>query len=85
MVDKCDIRKAGLTLGVVFALCHLGWTILVLLFGKPFLSWIAGMHFISVSYSPMPLDFHVLIMGIVLAFASGAVIGSVFAYIYNKI
>lgn len=85
MNEKCDVRKAAITLGLVFALYHLLWIVLVAMGGSDFVNWVAGMHFVWVPYTALAFDIVTLIIGLVGAFVLGAVTGAVFAYIWNSL
>lgn len=82
---KLDVRKTGLSLGVVFALYHLLWVLATMLMGTSFLKWVTSIHFISISYSVMAFDLMKLFLGLVTAFLLGLVLGVVFAYVYNRL
>jgi len=85
MAKTFDVRKTAITLGLVFALCHLGWAVFVAVGGSGFLNWVMSTHFISTPFATSAFDVVTLITGLISAFIDGAVIGAVFAYIYNKL
>jgi hypothetical protein len=82
---KCNVRKSGLTLGLVFALYHFTWSILIALFGTDYLKWIENLHFVSAESNAMAFDPFTLLVGVICAFILGGATGAVFAYIYNRI
>lgn len=87
MAGKIDVKKAAITLGVVFAAWHLGWVLAILVLGSEFVDWVMGMHFISM---PIPLgkltiDIVTLAIGVVTGFVCGAITGAIFAYVWNKL
>lgn len=85
MAKAFDVRKTAITLGLVFALYHLGWAVFVAAGGSGFVNWVASVHFISSPVATSAFDVATLIVGMISAFIDGAVIGAVFAYIYNRL
>ena len=85
MAKTFGVKKTAITLGLVFALYHLGWALLVAIGGSSFVNWVMSIHFISSPFATSAVDAVTLIVGMVSAFIDGAIIGAVFAYIYNRI
>ena len=83
-VLKLNPKTAALSLGSLFAILHAGWVILVAgKYGTPMYGYMMSMHFTN---SPMQLSAFSPITGltgIVLVFIVGAVIGGLFAYLWN--
>ena len=85
MAKTFNVKKTAITLGLVFALCHLAWAVFVVIGGSSFVNWTAAIHFISTPFATSTFDLVTLIIGLISAFIDGAIIGAVFAYIYNKL
>lgn len=85
MAKTFGVKKTAITLGLVFALYHLGWAVLVAIGGSGFVNWITAIHFISTPLATSTFDLATLIIGLVAAFIDGAITGAVFAYIYNRL
>lgn len=84
MVDaRLNEKRVALSLGLLFALLHI-IGVLLIVFGD-YIAWSSSMHFMSFSYSVNPFDVVTLIIGAVLAFVAGAVIGWLFAAIWNAL
>ena len=77
-------NKIGLTLGILFALLHAVWALLVGLgYAQPFLDWIMKLHFMG-----MPLLIGGFSLGraitlIVVTFIAGFIFGWLFGAIWN--
>ena len=85
MNDKCNVKKAALTLGILFAAWHLGWVLTILVLGSGFMNWIMGLHFVSMAVPIAPFNIVTLVIGVIGAFLCGAVTGAIFAYVWNAI
>ena len=85
MDGKFNVKKAALTLGIVFAAWHLGWVLRTLVLGSSFMNWIMGLHFVSMAVPIAPFDIVTLIIGVIAAFLCGAITGAIFAYVWNAI
>ncbi len=85
MAGTFDMKKAAITLGLVFALGMLVWDLLVAAGGSMFIKLVEGMHFISTPLATAPFDFIMFVAGIICAFIMGAIAGAIFVYIYEKI
>lgn len=79
---KLNIKTAALSFGILFGLGHLVWVILVGIFGEGVMEFIAGLHFVD--FTALPFNFGWAILGVILAFVWGLVVGAVFAWIWNK-
>lgn len=76
--------KAALAVGIVLGLYHLMWVTLVALgLAKPFMDWVLRLHFISFSYDMRPFDVATAATLIGLTFTIGALVGLVFALVWN--
>jgi hypothetical protein len=76
--------KAALAVGIVLGLYHLMWVTLVALgLAKPFMDWVLRLHFISFSYDMHPFDVVTAATLIGLTFTIGALVGLVFALVWN--
>ena len=85
MIIKFDVKTAALTLGIMFALCHFVWVVLVQALGNTLLDLLHNYHFVQMTYAAMPFDAVVFVTGLVGAFVVGAITGAVFALIWNKL
>jgi len=81
---KLSVKKLALSLGIFFALADLLWN-LVLAFGGQNLvnRWLA-VHFIS-GITVLPVSIGPAIFSVIYHFFVGAIIGIVFATIWNKV
>jgi len=84
-MKKMNVNKLGFSLGILFALMHLTWVLSVVIFGEKAAQYLAGLHFLTDIISTLPVTVGMTFLGLVLAFVSGYVIGSVFALIWNKL
>lgn len=76
--------KAALAVGSVTALWHLAWVTLVGVgWAKPVLDVILELHFIKISYALAPYAVSTAEALVALTFGIGALIGFVFALIWN--
>lgn len=82
-MEKLEIKKTALALGLLFGLMHLIWVVVVGIFGETAMKLVANMHFLSIS--GVSFSIGTAILGVVLAFISGYITGAVFAWIYNKL
>ncbi len=85
MDGKINLKKAAITLGVVFAAWHLGWALAILLLGSGFLNWMMSLHFLSLAIPIAPFDLVTLVVGVIAAFLCGAITGAIFAYVWNML
>ena len=84
LMAKLNVKKLALSLGIFFALADLLWNLVLAFGGQTFVnSWLA-VHFIS-GMTVLPVTLGAAIIGIVYHFIVGAVIGWVFAFIWNKV
>ncbi|HEU4695572.1 MAG TPA: hypothetical protein VFR92_01255 [Sphingomicrobium sp.] len=76
--------KAAISVGAVFGVWHLMWVSLVA-FGvaKPIMDLILKLHFLQFDYSLAPFAASTAITLVGLTFAIGALLGLVFALIWN--
>ncbi len=84
--SELSVKRAALTLGFFAALLHLVWSLLVALgLAQGLVNWRLGMHFVNLQLTVLPFSLVSAIILVVLAFIGGAVIGTVFALIWNKV
>ena len=85
-MSQLNKNRLGLTLGIVFALIHLIWAVIVAFgFGDLIFSWLVGKHFIEITYRTIGFSFGIAIFLVLRAFVGGYLIGWVSAWIYNKL
>lgn len=76
--------KAALSVGLVIALYHLAWVILVAAgLAKPFMDFVLRLHFIKFDYEMAPFDLGTAAALLALTFSIGAAFGLVFALVWN--
>jgi len=85
MDGKINVKKAAVTLGVVFAAWHIGWVLAIVILGSGFLNWVMGLHFISMAIPLAPFNIVTLVVGAVSAFLCGAITGAIFAFVWNAL
>lgn len=79
-------NQAGLTLGLLSGVTHFLWVILAAFgLGQGFANFVHSMHFLSDMHTVMGISWGFGILGIVIAFVSGYVMGFVFAALWNWI
>ena len=86
MNEKINKHQLGLTVGILVALGHLIWAILVVMgSANLLLSKILSLHFINITFTIR--DFNVLkaIILLIVTFIGGYIIGWVFAAIWNRL
>jgi len=84
MNGKMCTVKTGLATGLVFALIHLSWAVMVATkVAKPVMDWILGLHFLDITYAVKPFDWMTAATLIVFTFIVGYVLGSLFAWLWN--
>lgn len=82
---KCDIKKSGMSLGILFGIMHFAWVVLVTATNGWIVEWIMSLHNVQMEHSYPPFDLVNLIIGTIIAIILGFVIGSLFAIIYNNL
>jgi hypothetical protein len=76
--------KAGVSVGIVIALWHACWVLLVGLgWAKPILDFVLKLHFIQLQYQLEPYSAVTATMLIALTFAIGMLFGLIFAVVWN--
>ena len=79
-----DRNQAGIALGLLFGVWHALWEIAVAVGAAgPLLDWLHGAHFVSNPYTLSKFSLGAALLGVIGAFASGFVIGWVFALFWN--
>lgn len=80
-----NTHKVGMTLGMLFGLWHLVWSILIALgLAKPLLDFVSMMHSLNNPYIVQPFNLGKSIGLIILTYVIGYFVGTVFATIWNK-
>ena len=83
-MNQLNQNKVGLTCGLFYVLCHIGWVLMVAVgIAKPLLDWILALHFIVMDYSINAFQVMPAVLLVVIAFASGYVMGWLFAALWN--
>ena len=81
---KLKVGATALVFGVVMALLHTIWMIMVYLgVANLYLNWILGLHLVTNPYRVLPFNLVTAVELIVFTFVVGYVFGWVFAYIWN--
>ena len=76
--------KVALSVGAVLGLWHLTWvTIVALGWAKPVMDFILRLHFINLQVDIAPFAIGTAVSLVAITFAIGAVIGFVFALVWN--
>ena len=76
--------KAAISVGAVFGVWHLMWVTLVATgVARPILDLILKLHFLEVDYTLAPFVASTAITLVGLTFAIGAVLGLIFALVWN--
>jgi hypothetical protein len=85
-MHQLNAHKAGLTLGSLFGLVHLVWSLMVAVgWAQPYLDFVFGVHMISNPYVVQAFSWGRAIGLIVVTAIVGYVIGYVFGKIWNKV
>lgn len=86
MAMEISEKRAAISLGLLFAVLHIVWVVLVTATGGGMMGWCQSIHFLTTgaAYTALPFDLLTFIVGIVGAFIVGAVVGWLFAFIWNK-
>ena len=86
MADEINKNQLGLTLGIVFTILHALWVIIVWVgLGKSVVDWMHSIHFLSDVHTITAVSLGTAVIGIIVAFVSGYVLGWVFAAIWNLV
>jgi hypothetical protein len=76
--------KAAISVGAVFGVWHFMWVMLVATgVAKPVMDFVLRLHFIQFDYALAPFAVSTAAMLIGLSFAIGALLGLVFALVWN--
>lgn len=77
-------NRAGVTLGLLFTLCHIIWLGLVLTdLSNRVINVTAQAHFLAFQYGTYTFEPVTALLGIIGAFATGFITGWLFAVIWN--
>ncbi|MBI5754036.1 hypothetical protein HZA40_02740 [Candidatus Peregrinibacteria bacterium] len=78
--------RVALFFGTLAALCHLVWVVLVAGgWAQAYVSWVAGMHFLTTGYAVQAFDAVKAVELIVMAFVVASIGGFVLAALWNAI
>lgn len=78
--------RAATSVGVVLALFHFTWAMLVALgWAKPIMDFVLGLHFIQLEYSMAPFAAGTAAGLVALTFSVGYLFGLVFALVWNRL
>lgn len=76
--------KAAISVGAVFGVWHLMWASFIAIgIAKPVMDFVLKLHFIQFDYALAPFVLSTAITLVGLTFAIGAVLGLVFALVWN--
>jgi len=84
MANTINPKQAALSLGLLSAILHTASVVLVAT-GTYLaaIQWFKGIHFVNAAPTVLPFNGGVAVMGIIGAFIAGAVIGWLFAVLWN--
>lgn len=83
---KLHIGSVALIFGVVIALLHLVWSLMVFTgIAGWYLGWILGLHFLSNPYKVQAFSWSKAGLLVLFTFVVGYVFGWVFAFIWNRL
>lgn len=81
-----DKNKVGLTLGALFGLGHLLWSLLVAVgLAQPLLDWDFSLHFLNNPFSVSGFSLTTAVILIVVTSVVGYVVGWAFAYLWEMV
>ncbi len=84
-MEKINSNKVGLALGIIFALIHFLWSLMVLFgFAQKSLYWIFRLHFINFPMATMGFNFGKMLLLVALGFIVGYIIGWLFSVLLNS-
>jgi hypothetical protein len=83
-MEKVNNNKIGLIFGLLMAIGHLIWALLVWIgLAQRLLDWIFSLHFIVNPYILMAFNFWKMILLIIITFIVGYIIGWILAALIN--
>ena len=85
MAKTLDTKKTAISLGLVFAFWQLCSALLIVAGGSTFVNWVSSLQFIATPLAVAPFNLVSLIIGVIVAFVEGAVLGAIFAYLYEML
>ena len=84
MVEEVNKNHLGLVLGSLTGLMHLIWVIVVGFgLGQSLANFWHSLHFLGDMHTIAGFSFGTAVLGVILAFAGGYVVGFVFATLWN--
>lgn len=78
-------KKSAISLGLLFGLIHFAWVLLVVTTSGGVSEWSMTLHHMRTQMAYPGLDVANLVIGTIFATVTGAVIGWLFATIWNRI
>lgn len=85
-MQKLNINRVGQTMSAFVGLVHLLWvTVVGMGFAGAKLNFFLGMHFLSVPFTVLNFSWTGGLILVILSMIGGYIIGSVFAFIWNKV
>ncbi len=86
MTGSLDVKKTAFASGILLGLWHLMWSLLVAAgIAQSLYNWILALHFISLPLVITAFDMGTAITLVVVTTITGAVIGAVFAWLWNNL
>jgi len=82
---KISVKNAALSVGIFAAVLHFIGVILIVLTNGQLLNWKLSLHFIFIDFTMLSFNWLTFVLGIILAFVIGYVVGGLFALIWNKV
>jgi hypothetical protein len=77
-------KHTALTVGLFAAIMHILWSLAVAIgFGQGWTGWVLSLHFLSMSVTITAFNFVTAITLAIFAFVAGAVVGWIFATVFN--
>ena len=84
-MNKLHPHKTGLALGSFFGLVHIVWALTVSMgFAASYLSFIFGLHFLSMPFEVQAFSWGKALMLIIVASVMGYILGQIFAFLWNR-
>lgn len=81
-----NAQKVGLTLGAMFGLVHLLWSLVVALgLAQSLINWVLKVHMLESSHTVLPFSLSSAVTLVVVTSLIGFVVGYVFGTIWNKV
>jgi len=78
-------EKVGLSLGLLAAIMSVVYIVALQFGGTGLVSWLMALYFVDAQLTALPISFGGAIVSIISHFIIGAIIGALFAYIWNRV